>query len=52
MEEEYFIHEIIVSNSKGELFNYHSDYMNENFFYDENYDQLTPMERRKYVKAR
>ena len=41
MEEEYFIHEVIVSNSKGKLFYYHSDYMNENFFYDKKYDQLS-----------
>ena len=44
MKEEYFIHEVIVSNIKGKLFYYHSDYMNENFAYDERYDQLTPME--------
>jgi hypothetical protein len=43
MEEEYFIHEVIVSNSKGELFYYHSDNMNENFFYDEEYDELSPV---------
>ena len=44
MEEEYFIHEVIVSNSKGKLFYYHSDTMNENFSYDEEYDELTPIE--------
>ena len=34
MAEEYTIHEVIISDSKGNLFNYHSDYMNENFSYD------------------
>ena len=43
MEEEYFIHEVIVSNSKGKLFYYHSDNMNENFSYDKEYDQLSPV---------
>ena len=46
MEEEYFIHEVIVSNSKGKLFNYHSDYMNENFKYDKEYDKLTPLKEK------
>ena len=46
MPEEYFIHEVIVSNSKGELFNYHSDYMNENFKYDKEYDKLTPLKEK------
>jgi len=44
MKEEYFIHEVIVSNSKGKLFYYHSDTMNENFSYDEEYDELSPIE--------
>ena len=48
MEEEYFIHEVIVSNSKGKLFYYHSDNMNENFFYDEEYDELSPMKKWLY----
>ena len=43
MEDEYFIHEVIVSNSKVKLFYYHSDYMNENFKYDKEYDQLSPV---------
>ena len=43
MQQEYFIHEVIVSNSKGKLFYYHSDYMNENFEVTE-YDTLTPIE--------
>ena len=46
MEQEYFIHEVIVSNSKGKLFYYHSDYMNEIFKYDKEYDKLTPMEEK------
>ena len=41
MEEEYKIHEVIISDSKGNLFNYHSDYMNENFSYDKEVDQIT-----------
>ena len=41
MEEEYRIHEVIISDSKGNLFNYHSDYMNENFSYDKEVDQIT-----------
>jgi len=41
MSEEYFIHEVIISDSKGNLFNYHSDYMNENFSYDKEVDQIT-----------
>ena len=41
MAEEYFIHEVIISDSKGNLFNYHSDYMNENFSYDKEVDQIT-----------
>jgi hypothetical protein len=44
MEEEYFIYEVIVSDSKGKLYYYNSDVMNENFSYDERYDQLTPIE--------
>jgi hypothetical protein len=44
MKEEYFIHEVIVSNSKGKLFYYHSDNMNENFIYEKIYDQLTPIQ--------
>jgi len=44
MEQEYFIHEVIVSNSKGKLFYYHSDTMNENFSYDKEYDELSPIE--------
>ena len=43
MPEEYKIHEVIVANSKGELFYYHSNYMNENFSYDKEYDELTPV---------
>ena len=39
--EEYTIHEVIISDSKGNLFNYHSDYMNENFSYDKEVDQIT-----------
>ena len=41
MEEKYRIHEVIISDSKGNLFNYHSDYMNENFSYDKEVDQIT-----------
>tara|TARA_Y100000004_G_scaffold83405_1_gene93678 strand:+ start:185 stop:496 length:312 start_codon:yes stop_codon:yes gene_type:complete len=41
MAEEYFIHEVIISDSKGNLFNYHSDHMNENFSYDKEYDQIS-----------
>ena len=41
MAEEYTIHEVIISDSKGNLFNYHSDYMNENFSYDKEVDQIT-----------
>ena len=41
MAEEYFIHEVIISDSKGNLFNYHSDYMNENFSYDKEHDQIS-----------
>lgn len=41
MAEEYSIHEVIISDSKGNLFNYHSDYMNENFSYDKEVDQIT-----------
>tara|TARA_R100001463_G_scaffold130957_1_gene190706 strand:- start:440 stop:589 length:150 start_codon:yes stop_codon:yes gene_type:complete len=48
MEEEYWIYEVIVSNSKGELFYYHSDTMNENFSYDEEYDELSPMKKWLY----
>jgi len=44
MEEEYFIHEVIVSDSNGKLYHYHSDWLNENFSYDEEYDELTPIE--------
>ncbi|BAQ85139.1 hypothetical protein [uncultured Mediterranean phage uvMED] len=44
MAEKYSIHEVIISDSKGNLFNYHSDYMNENFSYDKEFDQIT-----KYV---
>ncbi len=39
--EEYSIHKVIISDSKGNLFNYHSNYMNENFSYDKDYDQIT-----------
>ena len=28
---EYFIHEVIVSDSNGKLYHYHSDWLNENF---------------------
>ena len=41
MAEEYTIHEGIISDSRGNLFNYHSDYMNENFSYDKEVDQIT-----------
>ena len=41
MAEEYFIHEVIISDSKGNLFNYHSDYMNEKFSYDKEHDQIS-----------
>lgn len=41
MAEEYFIHEVIISDSEGNLFNYHSDYMNENFSYDKEHDQIS-----------
>ena len=44
MQEEYFIHEVIVSDSNGKLYHYHSDWLNENFSYDEEYDELTPIE--------
>lgn len=41
MSEEYFIHEVIIEDSKGNLFNYHSDTMNENFSYDKEHDQIS-----------
>ena len=43
MEEEYYIYEVIVSDSKGKLYYYNSDVMNENFTYNKEYDQLTPI---------
>ena len=42
MEQEYFIHEVIVSDSKGKLYDFNSNYMNENFEVTE-YDTLTPL---------
>ena len=46
MQAEYFIHEVIVSDSKGRLYNFNSDYMNENFEVTE-YDTLTPIEEKE-----
>jgi len=46
MQPEYFIHEVIVSDSKGKLYNFNSDYMNENFEVTE-HDTLTPIEERE-----
>jgi len=40
---EYFIYEIIVGDNKGNLYYLDSDYMNENFKFDPEYDSVTPI---------
>ena len=39
----YELYQVIVSDEKGKLYNFNSDYMNENFEVDES-DDLTPIQ--------
>ncbi len=42
MKKEYELYQVIVQDEKGKLYNFNSDYMNENFEVTE-YDTLTPL---------
>ena len=42
MKKEYELYQVIVQDENGKLYNFNSDYMNENFEVTE-YDTLTPI---------
>ena len=46
MAKEYELYQVIVQDEKGKLYNFNSDYMNENFEVTE-YDTLTPIEEKE-----
>tara|TARA_R100001463_G_scaffold24810_4_gene59053 strand:+ start:3214 stop:3354 length:141 start_codon:yes stop_codon:yes gene_type:complete len=43
MAKEYELYQVIVQDEKGKLYNFNSNYMNENFEVDES-DDLTPIQ--------
>ena len=47
MAKEYELYQVIVQDEKGKLYNFNSNYMNENFEVTE-YDTLTPIKEEKY----
>lgn len=46
MKKKYELYQVIVQDENGKLYNFNSDYMNENFEVDES-DDLTPIEEKE-----
>ena len=46
-ETEYYVHKIILQDGEGNLYDYQSDYINENLSIDERYDTITLIEETK-----
>ncbi len=46
-EKEYYVHKIILQDEEGNLYDYQSDYINENLSIDERYDTITLIEETK-----
>ena len=43
MAKEYYVHKITLQDEYGNLFDYQSDYINENLSINEKYDTITPI---------
>lgn len=50
MTEKYELYQVIVQDENGKLYNFNSDYMNENFEVTE-HDDLTPIMEEDYTKC-
>jgi len=45
MEKEYYVHKITLQDGYGNLYDYQSDYINENLSINEEYDTITPINK-------
>ena len=43
MAKEYYVHKIVLQDGYGNLYDYQSDYINENLSINEEYDTITPI---------
>jgi hypothetical protein len=51
MAKEYYVHKITLQDGYGNLFDYQSDYINENLSVNEEYDTITPIKKEEQCKC-